>query len=134
MGVFGAPISRNRIPTYDQYFEDFGRRRSDYLRPPHWNHVAGLAANSAFGSFGHSLAPGSMNGSSVGSSHFGSHNNNGVRKASSRAAIPAQWSTQDPASLNPPAGASPPKGVGGPLQNYQQLEGTGGDDDVMVLD
>ncbi|KAJ1043264.1 hypothetical protein NDA11_003512 [Ustilago hordei] len=99
--------------------------------------AAGLAANSAFGSFGHSLAPGSMGGSSISSSHFGSHNNNAVRKASSRAAIPSQWSTQDPDSLGPPAGASPPKGMGGPLQNYQQLDGmapgvaSGGDDDVI---
>ncbi|KAJ1033904.1 hypothetical protein NDA16_000112 [Ustilago loliicola] len=93
--------------------------------------AAGLAANSAFGSFGHSLAPGSMGVSSISSSHFGSQNNNGVRKASSRAAIPAQWSTEDPASLSPPVGASPPKVTGGPLQNYQQLDGTGGDDDVI---
>ena len=82
--------------------------------------AAGLAANSAFGSFGHSLAPGSMGGSSIGSGQFGS-TNNGPRKASSRAAIPAQWSAQDPASLSPPSGTSPPKNMGS-FQPYQQQQ------------
>ncbi|SNX85212.1 related to PIN4 - protein involved in G2/M phase progression and response to DNA damage [Melanopsichium pennsylvanicum] len=95
--------------------------------------AAGLAANSAFGSFGHSLAPGSMAGSSISSSQFGS-NNNGPRKASSRAAIPSQWSAQDPASFNPPSAASPPKNASG-IQSYQQQLPDGmmapGDDDVI---
>lgn len=102
--------------------------------------AAGLAANSAFGSFGHSLAPGSTNGSSIGSGHFGSSNNSGVRKASSRAAIPSQWSNQDLAALNPPSGASPPKNSMPSLQGYQQqdfassympLGSLPGDDDVI---
>ncbi len=67
--------------------------------------AAGLAANSAFGSFGHSIAPGSIGSSGMGSGHFGS-SSNGVRKTSSRAAIPSQWSAQDPSLLSPTAGAS----------------------------
>ena len=73
--------------------------------------AAGLAANGAFGSFGQSLAPGSMASSSISSAHFGS-SSNAPRKAPSRAAIPAQWSSQDPSSLVPPAGTSPPNNMG----------------------
>ncbi|CDS01438.1 related to PIN4-protein involved in G2/M phase progression and response to DNA damage [Sporisorium scitamineum] len=92
--------------------------------------AAGLATNGAFGSFGHSLAPGSMGSSSIGSGHFGS-NSNGPRKASSRAAIPSQWSAPDPASLNPPSGASPPKNTASPSYPHQADSANGGDDDVI---
>ncbi|EST08013.1 Single-stranded nucleic acid binding R3H [Kalmanozyma brasiliensis GHG001] len=93
--------------------------------------AAGHAANSAFGSFGHNIAPGSVGSSGIGSGHFGS-NSNGVRKTSSRAAIPSQWSTQDPSLLGLSSGTSPPKNAGS-LQSYQQVDPTasGGDDDVI---
>ncbi|KAI3485057.1 hypothetical protein L1887_51730 [Cichorium endivia] len=96
--------------------------------------AAGLAANSAFGSFGHSLAPGSMNASSIGSGHFGS-SHNGPRKASSRAAIPAQWSSQDPSALSTAtSGTSPPKSNNPLLQAYPAHDANAlasGDDDVI---
>ncbi|GAC92492.1 hypothetical protein PHSY_000045 [Pseudozyma hubeiensis SY62] len=95
--------------------------------------AAGLAANGAFGSFGHGGAMGSMGSSGIGSGHFGS-SSNGVRKTSSRAAIPAQWSAQDPSSLAHPTGASPPKGMGS-LPSYQDPTMQSGflaaDDDVI---
>lgn len=93
--------------------------------------AAGHAANSAFGSFGHSIAPGSVGSSGIGSGHFGS-SSNGVRKTSSRAAIPSQWSTQDPSLLGPSSGSSPPKNAAS-LQSYQQVDPTaaGGEDEVI---
>ncbi len=75
-----------------------------------------------------------MNGSSIGSGHFGS-SHNGPRKASSRAAIPAQWSSQDPSALNTaPSGTSPPKTNNPLLQAYPAHDANAlasGDDDVI---
>ncbi|PWZ03692.1 hypothetical protein BCV70DRAFT_197894 [Testicularia cyperi] len=81
--------------------------------------AAGLATHGAFGSFGHSLAPGSMGSSSIGSNQFGS--TNGARRTPSRAAIPTQWSNQDPA-LSPSSGGSPPKSITSFNQYSQQQQ------------
>ncbi|PWN47936.1 hypothetical protein IE53DRAFT_300786, partial [Violaceomyces palustris] len=81
--------------------------------------ASGLASNGAFGSFGHSLAPGGAT-SSGGSGHFGS--SSGLRK-NTRSGIPAQWGNANgPAE---PAGDSPPNSTASPTAYFNSASQAG---------